>query len=403
MTESNNLTRRQLLAASGLAALAARTASPAAPAAPVYLTKCSGYDQDLTSVMSTAFDRIGGVGKLVSGKTVTIKLNLTGSPRTRFGTLPPHATHWVHPSLVGATCAVLGKAGAKRIILVESCGGRTVRPFEDFLLDAGWDLKAIKSAAPLVLFENTANIGTGKKYSRLKIGGKPYIYPGFDLNQAYGDTDVFVSIGKMKDHEELGVTLSIKNCFGNTPTSIYGDDAGADEPNEKPRGGRESVLHYGKRQPSRSAPQEIDPTSNRYEGWRMPRILTDIVAARPIDIAIVDGITSCVGGEGPWVHGSKPCSPGLLVVGRNPVSTDAVSMAVMGYDPRAKTGEGPFRVRKATSDAQKDDQGRQWAENTCIVAEAAGLGSADLKKIDVRGAKIKDCVFDFEGFRLGKA
>jgi uncharacterized protein (DUF362 family) len=369
----------------------------------VSLSKYPAYDRNLPGVLAKSFDQIGGIGKLVSGKTVTVKLNLTGSPRTRFGTLPPHATHWVHPDLVGATCSLLGKAGARRIILVESCGGRTVRPFEDFLLDAGWDVKGIQSAAPLVLFENTATRGSGKKYSRLKVSGKPYIYPAFDLNEAYGETDVFVSIGKMKDHEELGVTLSIKNCFGNTPTSVYGDDAGVDEPNERPRGGRESVLHYGKRQPSKSAPAEIDPSSNRYEGWRMPRILTDIVAARPIDLAIVDGITSCVGGEGPWCRGSKPCSPGLLVVGRNCVATDAVSMAVMGYDPRTKTGQGPFKIRKATPDTQKDSEGRQYAENTLLVAEAAGLGSAELKRIDVRGARIKESIFDYEGFRLGKA
>lgn len=402
MSENHSLTRRQMLAASGLAALSARGANPAAPATPVALAKCPSYEQDLIPVLSTAFDQIGGIGKLVRGKTVTIKLNLTGGPRTRFGTLPPHATHWVHPKLVGATCAVLGKAGARRIILAESCGGR-IRPFEDFLLDAGWDVNGIRSAAPLVLFENTANLGTGKKYARLKVTGKPYIFPAFDLNQVYGETDVFVSMSKLKDHEELGVTLSIKNCFGNTPTSIYGDDAGVDEPNERPRGGRESVLHYGKRQPSRSAPAELDPSSNRYEGWRMPRILSDIAAARPIELNIVDGITSCVGGEGPWVKGSKPCNPGVLVIGRNPVCTDTVAMAVMGYDPRAKAGEGPFRIRKATPDAQKDAEGRQWADNTNLVAEAAGLGSADLSRIDVRGAKIKEVVFDFDAFRLGKA
>lgn len=135
----------------------------------------------------------------------------------------------------------------------------------------------------------------------------------------------------------------------------------------------------------------------------MPRILSDIAAARPIELNIVDGITSCVGGEGPWVKGSKPCNPGVLVIGRNPVCTDTVAMAVMGYDPRAKAGEGPFRIRKATPDAQKDAEGRQWADNTNLVAEAAGLGSADLSRIDVRGAKIKEAVFDFDAFRLGKA
>ena len=47
---------------------------------------------------------------------------------------------------------------------------------------------------------------------------------------AYEDTDVFVSMAKLKNHDTCGVTLALKNCFGNTPASIYGDDALADQP-----------------------------------------------------------------------------------------------------------------------------------------------------------------------------
>jgi uncharacterized protein (DUF362 family) len=37
-------------------------------------------------------------------------------------------------------------------------------------------------------------------------------------------------MAKLKNHETCGVTLSLKNCFGNTPASIYGDDVGEDAP-----------------------------------------------------------------------------------------------------------------------------------------------------------------------------
>ncbi len=399
MTDSRSLTRRELLAGAALAAVSSGEARAAAPVSPVSLTRCRSYDGDLVSVVAKAFDQIGGIGSLVRGKTITMKLNITGGPRTRFAGLLPGATHWVHPNLVGAACAAFGKAGAKRIRLVESCGGRVI-PMEEYVLDAGWDVKAIRAAAPQVEFINTANAGPGGKYGRLKVSNKPYIYPGFDLNSAYSDTDVFVSMSKLKDHEECGITLSLKNCFGNTPTSIYGDDAGADEPNEKPRGGRETVLHYGKRQPSKSAPQEVNFASDRYEGYRVPRIVCDLVGARPIQLNIVDGITTCVGGEGPWVRGSKPANPGVLIIGRNPISTDTVAMAVMGYDPRAKSGQTPFTIRKPG--AQEPDKGEKHADNILLLAEAAGIGGAELSRIDVRGAKVKEVVFDFDGFRLGK-
>ena len=49
------------------------------------------------------------------------------------------------------------------------------------------------------------------------------MYKGYDLNHSYDDCDVFVSLAKLKEHFTAGVTLSMKNCFGSTPCTIYGD------------------------------------------------------------------------------------------------------------------------------------------------------------------------------------
>ena len=151
-----------------------------------------------------------------------------------------------------------------------------------------------------------------------------FIFPGFDVNRAYEDTDVFMSMAKLKNHATCGVTLSMKNCFGITPASIYGDDAGADAPNENPTKGRVTVCHEGKRAPAKSAPQELDPKSSRDPGYRMPRIVADLAAARPIDIAFIDGIETMAGGEGPWIKSVRAVKPGVLIAGTNPVNTDAV-------------------------------------------------------------------------------
>jgi hypothetical protein len=37
-----------------------------------------------------------------------------------------------------------------------------------------------------------------------------------------------------------------------------------------------------------------------------------------------------------------------------------------------------------------------------LLAEAVGMGSADLKKIEVRGVPIKDAVFDYEAYWKGQ-
>lgn len=369
------MTRRELL---GVVGAAVADGARAAPAATVAIGRVPAYDESLDGALDRLLDQLGGLGRLVKGKTVTIKLNLTGSPALRFEGRPLGATHYVHPRVVGALVHRMGRAGARRVRLVESCWA-TGGPLEEYLLESGWPLRALATAAPAVEFENTNVLGKGRRYARLKTPPGAWIYPAYDLNPAYHDTDVFVSLAKLKNHETCGVTLALKNCFGITPASIYGDDAGRDEPNESPTKGRAEVFHFGRRPPSRSAPQELDPTSSRDPGYRVPRITAELVAARPVDLAVIDGIQTVTGGEGPWIKGLKFVEPGVLIAGLNPVATDAVATAVMGYDPAAARGALPFRR----------------CDNTLKLAEALGVGSADLARIEVRGLTIEQARFPF--------
>jgi uncharacterized protein (DUF362 family) len=247
------------------------------------------------------------------------------------------------------------------------------------MLDSGWNVRSLQSAGP-VEFENTNAIGKAKKYSRIKVPGTPYMYPAYDLNHSYEDTDVYVSMAKLKEHETCGITLSCKNVFGTIPASIYGDDAGIDEPNESPTKGRLKVGHEGVRQPSKSAPQELRFGANHDPGYRVPHIVADLVAARPIHLAIIDGVETIAGGEGPWIRGVRIVKPGVLLAGLNPVCTDAAGAAVMGYDPRAERGTAPF----------------QKCDNILRLAEAHGVGTTDLKRIDVRGVAIEQARFGFK-------
>ncbi|MBZ5586868.1 MAG: DUF362 domain-containing protein [Acidobacteriia bacterium] len=378
------------LSAAALSTARASAAPPpaAAPALPVSIAKVPGYDAGLVPQFEAMFDQIGGIGSQVRGKTVAIKLNLTGAGR--FEGYTAGDTHWVHPAVAGAVTAVLGKLGARRIRILESAGGRRREvKLEDKLLSGGWDVAALRGAAPVVEFEDTDGPGTDKPYSTLKVKTQPYVFPAFNVNHSYEDCDFFVSLGKMKNHEEMGVTMSIKNLFGITPTALYGS--------------RERVFHYGQTQAPSGAPAELDPRSNRYEGWRLPRILVDIVGARPIDLAILDGVVSTVGGEGPWVLGARPIKPGVLVAGRNCVNVDAAAMALMGYNPRAGRREAPYRLYKDPASHPKEqltpgDESSQYADNMMLLAEAVGIGSADLSQIDLRGAPMKDAAYDFEAF-----
>jgi uncharacterized protein (DUF362 family) len=371
------MTRREWIAMISAAPVLRGAESPVAPVA---IAKCATYEEDVTAKMAAMFDQLGGLEKLVRNKTVAIKVNMTGPPGLRFQGMAPGLTHYTHPKVVGAAIYLLGRAGARRLRLVESAWG-TAGPLEDAILDSGWNIRALQSAAAGLEFENTNGLGKRKKYARFKFPGAAYMYPEYVMNQAYEDTDVFVSLAKLKNHADCGVTLSLKNCFGCLPASIYGDDAGRDDPNERPTRGRSDVVHFAKRQPARIAPPELHPGEGlKNAGYRVSRVVADLAVVRPIHLAIVDGVASTAGGEGPWIRGLRVVKPGVLIAGLNPVCTDAVSAAVMDYNPRAPRGTAPFRN----------------ADNTLLLAEAHGVGAADLKRLEVRGVPIEQALYRYD-------
>lgn len=377
----NDCTRRRWLAAAAGAVLTppfARQASAfTGPIPRVALAKCPSYGPELLPAMQRMFDQLGGLERLVKGKTVAIKINLTGDTGYRLGHLPAEDTHYTHPRVIAATVHLMGRAGARRVRLLESPWSSSA-PLEETMLRVNWEPRELANAAPRVEFENTNYLGRAKQYARVTTPKGGHMFRGFDLNHSYEDCDVFVSLAKMKDHATAGVTLSIKNCFGMTPATIYGNGAGVDEPSIEPAGGR-GIMHDGSRQPSKSAPSENDPSSPRDGGYRIPRIVADLVAARPIDLAIVEGIHSMAGGEGPWIKPSRAIRPGVLVAGTNCVATDAACMAVMGYDPMALRGAPPF----------------EECDSTLQLAEELGVGPRDLRQIELVGTPLDQALFRY--------
>ena len=305
---TTSCSRRKFLGALGATAgmFVARPLSLLADTAPVgrvAVGMCHEYGSGVLPTMATMFDQLGGLDKLVRGKTVAVKLNLTGMAYDRLGHLPASLTHWVHPDVVGATVRLLAQAGASKVRLLES-PTNSAEPLEEFMLSASWDPRDFENLGTRVEFENTNFLGYGKKYTRFMVPGNALMYKGYDLNHSYEDCDVFVSLAKMKEHITAGITLSMKNCFGMTPCTIYGDGSGVDEPSLIPKGGR-GPFHAGNREPSKSAPQMINPNGPKEGGYRVPRVVADLVAARPIHLCIVDGIQAMTGGEGPWTHGKR--------------------------------------------------------------------------------------------------
>jgi uncharacterized protein (DUF362 family) len=328
----------------------------------VGIGRCKRYDFEIIKTsLADIFDKIGGVESLVKGKTVTIKINLTNVRPSNVFTLPAIETIYTHPLVTLAACKLFHDFGAKRIHLVE-CMTRNDNTKQIFN-ECGYDTDLFDSMVPIMHWENTKNIGTGTRYYTMPVGDEAYAFTAFDMNHTYYNTDVMVSLAKMKNHDICGITLSMKNMFGAIPNAIYADPGNEYTNNAK------GAMHDGSR--NTEMPNVILPTLRPGNpGYRLPRIITDICRARPIDLAIIDGITSMSGGEGEW-NGSQlhVAAPGLLVAGMNCVCTDSVGAYLMGFDPKAEGWTKPFYN----------------GDNTFQLATDRWLGTNDLEQIEVVG------------------
>ena len=244
------------------------------PVAPVAIERCRSYDPaTLREKLDAALNLIGGLKKLVGNKTVSIKVNVTGGPGKLAG-LPGFRTYQIHPNVLAALCAALNDAGARRMIVLES--QYSLKAPEELLADSGWDVRAIQSAGGnRVSFQDTRHRGKWPQYSRLKVPWGGFLFPAFDVNACYEKTDVFISLAKLKDHLSTGLTLSIKNLFGMTPTSLYGHD----DSSENSQSNRGAVLHNGTIAVPAGVPKEIGEHVPREWKYRVPRVTADCLGA----------------------------------------------------------------------------------------------------------------------------
>ena len=73
----------------------------------------------------------------------------------------------------------------------------------------------------------------------------------------------------------------------------------------------------------------------------------------------------------------------MLIAGTNAVATDAVAMAVMGFNPMNDRGQAPFAA----------------SDNMLHLGENLGVGLRDLKQNDIAGVPISEVVFDYTAVR----
>jgi len=322
---------------------------PPPPLSQVAIAQATSYDRQLVrQQVQSLLDGLGGLDDVISpGDRVAIKTNLTGgtgvTPLPGVSAIESYITH---PEVVRALGESLLDAGAGKLYIVEA-----VYEWDSYV---SWGYEEVAAALGARLID----LNAPQPYSEFisaPVGEDWYVYPGYTVNPILQEIDVFVSVPKMKCHWSCGLTLSLKNLIGLVPASYY---------RCSPSHGHRSDLHG---------------CDDNFK-TRLPGAIVDLARMCPIHLALIDGIKTTEAGEGPWVNTIAPVEPGVLIAGKNPVATDAVSAAVMGFDPTASYPSVPF-VR---------------SDNHLGLAWTAGLGPYRLEEIEVVGAAIDDVRYDFK-------
>jgi uncharacterized protein (DUF362 family) len=328
---------------SPLPATATDAARAAAPAARVATAQATSYDRKVVRRQVRALiDNIGGLDDLIHHRPrVAIKVNLTGGTNSRpLPGVPPIESFVTHPEVVRALGEALREAGTRELFIVESVYERA--SYSQW----GYDEVAQALDATLIDLNNPHPYGA---FATVPVGQDWLIYDHFVLHRLLREIDTFISVAKLKCHWIAGVTLSMKNLIGLAPLQHY-----------------RLAAHDTYRSAFHGAEDET--------GVRLPRIIIDLNRVRPINMALLDGIKTVEGGEGPWIESMAPVAPGVLIAGKNPVATDAVATAVMGFDPRGSYPASPFL----------------HGDNHLNLAADAKLGTNRLEAIEVVGARIDD-------------
>ncbi len=312
-------------------------------AAQVAVTQAMDYSSPalIKQKVQHLFESLGGISDVVSaGDKVAVKINLTGgSGSANHSKLQGYditEAMWTHPTVLRAVCELLLDSGvtADDLTIVEAIWDMASYNnfgYKDVQDDLGFQLVNLNEAAPYT------------DYMEKETGENHFNYSSFTLNRILDEVDVYVSIPKMKQHYDAGVTHTMKNQVGITPLSFYGTSTRVHLHNKN---GSENIRTY------------------------LPRSIIDLNLARPVNLGVVDGIINADGGEGVWNPTFVPAEYHLLLAGKDPVATDSVCSHQMGNDPETEKFQLPSG---------------QECDNYLLLASQIGMGTNTLSEIELVG------------------
>src|SRR5262249_4414443 len=232
----------------------------------VHIADAPSYDADLVSILKTQFEHFRASVPL-AGKRVVLKPNLVEYQRNKVINTDPR--------VISAVIELCKQEGAAEVTVAEGPGHwRNV----SFLVEESGLGEILRRHN--VPFVDLNHDEPSKMLNLGRLTGLDYLY----IARTVVQTDVLISLPKLKTHHWAGATLSLKNLFGMLPGICYGWP--------------KNELH-----------------------WRgIPQSIIDIALTNTPHLAIVDGIVG-MEGDGPLNGTAKPM--GVLVMGADLLAVDA--------------------------------------------------------------------------------
>jgi len=275
-------------------------------------------DEEIEQKVSEAIDLLGGLPpKFKSASKILVKPNLGYTDTRRH---KGRLIALTEPCVVRALLRRIREVNEGEIIISD---GPPKASLQKLIKDTGYE--------PLIREFDIRVVNSNERpYTQVNVPGGGTIMRRYVLNKKISEADVSVSIAKMKVHLFTGISLCMKNFFGLPPEDIYG--------------GPRFYLHYY---------------------FRLPRCLVDLTSIFNPSLCIIEGL---VGEDLQEWHG-PPVESNVIIIGNNPVATDAVGTAVMGFNPTSEFPDEPFLCDV----------------NHLNIASSAGLGPNDLSEIEILG------------------
>ncbi len=326
--QPTQLSRRSfLITGAAMAASATVLAKPSKPVVSIVRIK----NDNIPMAVEEAIDLLGGIKKVTKGRdTVMLKPNLVSSA--------PSMT--TKPAVVRTLAQLMQRAG-KEVSIGEgsasapkfnSEGFQTFRtrkreildPMQQYVYDQlGYTEMGKSLRVPLV------NLHSGDM-AEVAVPGA-FVFPKLTIHRSLHEVDLLCSVPMMKTHQLATVTLGMKNLIGVYPGTVY----------QSIRGHVHDVT------------SEVEPAG-------VAPAIVDMVRANKLGLVVVDG-SMAMEGNGPAM--GPLVKMDVIVAGTNPLATDMVTAALMGFEPR----EVP----------------------TFAWANKAGMTPTSLDEIEVRGVPIE--------------